>query len=182
MAETSEGRVVLACVVRGCTAWQSTPLPLPGALEQLAQHVHTVHMEEVDRAKEENLELRSRVIKLEEDNQKLLIRIAELERGSDFQPDSSLPLKVDGSIMLATTPIYGGNTLGQLRRVLSKGLREKTIHNRPDENILILSGTDGTWDGRSALTDKSQANPIFYQRDCSTVGLNSSEKKQKETN
>ena len=82
-----------------------------------------------------------------------------------------LPLQVEGSIMLATTPITGTAALVQLARLLRKWLKSGQIKNEEATKILILSGSHGTPAGLSVLSDKEQAHYTFYARDCSKVGF-----------
>ena len=82
-----------------------------------------------------------------------------------------LPLQVEGSIMLATTPIYGPDALGQLAQLLRKWLKSGQIKNEEATKILILSGSHGTPAGLSVLSDMEQEEYEFYTRDCSKVGF-----------
>ena len=96
------------------------------------------------------------------------------EKPSQIEPQH-LPLSLDGPILVATTPIYGGPAMQQLEAELDKGLKEGYIRNNQEEKVLIISGTDGTQDGRSALTDINQANRKFYIDDCTKVGYSAKE-------
>ena len=82
-----------------------------------------------------------------------------------------LPLQVEGSIMLATTPITGTAALVQLARLLRKWLKSGQIKNEEATKILILSGSHGTKAGLSVLSDMQWAEYSFYTRDCSKVGF-----------
>ena len=82
-----------------------------------------------------------------------------------------LPLQVEGSIMLATTPITGTAALVQLARLLRKWLKSGQIKNEEATKILILSGSHGTKAGLSVLSDLGLADCSFYTRDCSKVGF-----------
>ena len=82
-----------------------------------------------------------------------------------------LPLSVEGSIMLATTPITGTAALVQLARLLRKWLKSGQIKNEEATKILILSGSHGTKAGLSVLSDMQWAEYSFYTRDCSKVGF-----------
>ena len=86
-----------------------------------------------------------------------------------------LPLQMEGSIMLATTPIVGGPAMDQLRGLLMKWLKSGQIRNEEATRILILSGSHGTPAGLSVLSDPDLANFGFYVRDCSRVGFNGKE-------
>ena len=88
----------------------------------------------------------------------------------------TLPLQVEGSIMLATTPITGTAALVQLARLLRKWLKSGRIKNEEATKILILSGSHGTPAGLSVLSDLGLAEYSFYTRDCSKVGFSPLEK------
>ena len=77
----------------------------------------------------------------------------------------------EGSILLSTCPITGTTALGKLRHQLLEWLEVKVIRNRATTKILILSGTHGSGDGRSVLTDLSLKVKNFFVNDCSNVGF-----------
>jgi len=82
-----------------------------------------------------------------------------------------LPLSVEGSIMLATTPITGTAAMVQLARLLRKWLKSGQIKNDEETKILILSGSHGTKAGLSVLSDIKLADYTLYTRDCMAVGF-----------
>ena len=87
---------------------------------------------------------------------------------------SSRPMKDllwDGSIMLSTCPITGTAALGKLRVQVMNWLQIGVIRNRATAKILILSGTHGSEDGRSVLTDLKLTERTFYVRDCNAIGF-----------
>ena len=87
---------------------------------------------------------------------------------------SSRPMKDllwDGSIMLSTCPITGTAALGKLRVQVMNWLQIGLIRNRATAKILILSGTHGSEDGRSVLTDLKLTERTFYVRDCNAIGF-----------
>ena len=86
-----------------------------------------------------------------------------------------LPLSVEGSIMLATTPITGTAALVQLARLLRKWLRSGQIKNEEGTKVLILSGSHGTKEGLSVLSDIELADYTLYTRDCMAVGFGANE-------
>ena len=51
------------------------------------------------------------------------------EEPSQIEPQQHLPLSLDGPILVATTPIYGGPAMQQLEAELDKGLKEGYIRN-----------------------------------------------------
>ena len=64
-----------------------------------------------------------------------------------------LPLQLEGSIILAATPITGTAALVQLARLLRKWLKIGHIRNEEANKILFLSRSRGTKAGLSVISD-----------------------------
>ena len=79
------------------------------------------------------------------------------------------PFLQDGPILISVSPVEGDFTMITLKRKLIKW--KKQMLNDPATRVLVITGSHGELDGRTALTDLSLAVSQFYQRDCSKVGL-----------
>ena len=53
-------------------------------------------------------------------------------------------------------------------------------HFSAEEKILWMTGTHGSEDGRSALTDIDMTEHSFYQEDCSTFGIEAGPRRNKD--
>ena len=79
------------------------------------------------------------------------------------------PFLQDGPIFVSVSPVEGEYTMLTLKRKLIKW--KKQMLNDPATRVLVITGSHGELDGRTALTDLSLAVPQFYHRDCWRVGL-----------
>ena len=56
-------------------------------------------------------------------------------------------------------------------RFIFDTLEVTSQHFSAEEKVLWMTGTHGSEDGRSALTDASKTEHSFYQEDCSAFGI-----------
>jgi len=86
---------------------------------------------------------------------------------------SSKELEEEGPLFLTIKPVRGEPLMRELKENLQK-MRDKNVI-RHDAKILILSGSHGSEDGISGLTDKSPKNVdegyAFYLEDCELLGF-----------
>ena len=62
-------------------------------------------------------------------------------------------------------------------RFIFDQLEVTSQHFSAEEKVLWMTGTHGTEDGRSALTNTDMTEHIFYQEDCSAFGIEAGPKR-----
>jgi len=93
---------------------------------------------------------------------------------------TSKELVGEGPIFLSVKPVRGKPMMNELKENIQKMRNENVL--RHDAKILILSGSHGTEDGKSGLTDKSSEfvdeGYSFYREDCEFFGIKPGPKKR----
>ena len=86
---------------------------------------------------------------------------------------ASEELKEEGPIFLTIKPVRGEPLMKELKENIQK-MRDKNIISK-NCKILLLSGSHGSEDGISGLTDKTSKNVDegygFYREDCELLGI-----------
>merc|ERR1719189_1468850 len=92
---------------------------------------------------------------------------------------SAMNIEAEGSTLLSTTEVNRTFVFQQLRQTVEQLRGVGAISD--EAKILVMSGTHGTEDGVSALTDidRNDVNEgyAFYYEDCSKVGIKAGPKR-----